>query len=213
MDNGKVLLAAGVLAVIGFIWAFLKFRVFREFLYALTGFCLILTTIEAVLNGETWFLSISKFELIAFWIVGYLFHSNQKHYRTTKNFIYKSAIRDLINIGIPVFYVTMPIITIAAYNLIAYTLLNETEALRSLELEEFIAQISDTDISTWLLVFISTTLAMRNISLRVKAKNTKLPKNTQSELNSKIDPTTTTMDTQPKDAFKKPESSAFVASK
>ena len=167
--NDKLVLVVVIILTLIFIGVFLKFKKFREWIYIIFGTTAIPFAFYSAFQGSFWFLDLSKFELVAFFLAGYLVSSNYKASSKNGSSLYQSTKRDLIFIGIPDFYIT---VTTFFLDLIAYKF-----TIQNIN-HDFNFFFSSTDNSTFSILSIIVPLLVRNIYLRLSIKKGHLDENT-----------------------------------
>jgi hypothetical protein len=159
--NENLIKVIFIVAVIGFIWIFLIFKPVRRALYLISGSIVLFLTLKTAFNGEFWFLDLSKLELAGFSITIYLMHSNYKHAKNLNMSAYNSIKEDFVFIGLPCFYVFSALI-------VAFL---KTESRYQIPEQHLDYVISETIISTILLLVVIMHLLVRNITLRFLPNN------------------------------------------
>lgn len=160
--NENLIKVIFIVAVIGFIWIFLKFKPVRRALYLISGSIVLFLTLKTAFNGEFWFLDLSKLELAGFSITLYLMHSNYKHAKNLNLSAYNSIKEDFLFIGLPCFYVFSALMVVAFL---------KTEFLYQIPEQHLDYVISETIISTILLLVVIVPLLVRNFTLRFLPNN------------------------------------------
>lgn len=172
--NGKLVLVVVIILTLIFIGVFLKFKKFREWIYIIFGTIAILFAFYNAFQGELWFLDLSKFELVAFFLAGYLNNSNYRNSSVKGYTRYKSEMRDVIFIGVPGFYIFWGFIV---YELSTQNTTNNVDWF-----------FSGTDESTFSILSIIAPLLVRNIYLRLSIKKGYLDENTGDNSVSQSNP-------------------------